>query len=70
MLVYLVELIDQDDRVQNILINNNSELSKILDNLDKDKYRIKGVKAIDNFYTDYLSFCKKEKNLETGKEID
>ncbi len=66
--MYLVELATVSDNVSNYTVCiNNSELSALMNNLD-DSYYVVDIVTLKGRMTEFTEFCKKEENLETGKE--
>lgn len=64
---YIITLFNTDDEFHYTICKDEKELSNLLLHLDKDKYRIKEVLYDELMLEDYDTFCKKDNNLETGK---
>lgn len=64
--MYLIYLIDtMDDKEVQTKCKDLNELSKLLNNLDTDRYYLEGVQQ-ENVVEDYTEFIKKTPGLETG----
>lgn len=64
---YLIGIKDYDDKLIQTTVCNEKELINLLQHMDKDKYIVEDIMKLCDKVTDYKEFCKKDKNLETGK---
>ena len=68
---YLVVLKDLlDKQIESTFCETNGDVANLITHLDVKRYSIEKVEVVDRFYKDYKDFCKTDKNLEIGGNVN
>lgn len=65
---YFVYLKDKDGEVHSTICKDKKELNNLVSNLDGGLEIISINQMTDDFRSDFVEFCKKNNNLETGEK--
>jgi len=67
--IWFVEVQNKDNKVNVTTFDNDSDLGIFLQNYDRGKFRVVGIREMNiEKMSDSMDFVKKDENLEHGKK--